>query len=161
MVTNEVNPWPTLFTHVPRKPTFPASGLVRAILIPQLRSSSKPFGASSLPCITYPSMDSDTYAQQPCDITNRDSLNCQFTMEELISAVASTPSGKSQGPDGFTIKFYKTYTVWITSPLFKVFNSLRTLGFCLKLWKPIYLLFQRQVMTHHLFQLLSYFTYQR
>uniref|UniRef100_A0A3B3E0S0 Reverse transcriptase domain-containing protein n=1 Tax=Oryzias melastigma TaxID=30732 RepID=A0A3B3E0S0_ORYME len=41
--------------------------------------------------------------------TARDHLNSDFTLQELVTAIKSFPSGKAAGPDGFGSEFYKKF----------------------------------------------------
>lgn len=51
-------------------------------------------------------------------------LEMLITEGEVARAIATTPSGKSPGPDGFTPEFYKWFALLLTSFLTKVFSSL-------------------------------------
>lgn len=44
------------------------------------------------------------------DEADRDALNAEITLDEILEAIASFPSGKAAGPDGFGIEFYKKYS---------------------------------------------------
>lgn len=39
----------------------------------------------------------------------RQSLDSDFTLQEVIAAIKSFPSGKAAGPDGFSSEFYKKF----------------------------------------------------
>lgn len=51
-------------------------------------------------------------------------LDLPFTAEEIVQAIKLAPMGKSPGPDGFTIRFYKTLLPQLSHFLLKVFSSI-------------------------------------
>lgn len=51
-------------------------------------------------------------------------LELPFSEQEVVVAIASAPSGKSPGPDGFTPKFYKTVGSLLAPFLSQVFNAI-------------------------------------
>ena len=62
-----------------------------------------------------------------CDI---DFLLCKdFTLEEIWDAIISFVSGKSPGPDGLTIEFYKTCFSVIKYKLLAFFNKIKNFDF--------------------------------
>lgn len=44
--------------------------------------------------------------------------------EELLQAIKDLKPGKSQGPDGFSLQYYKTFTDLLKTPLLQALNSL-------------------------------------
>uniref|UniRef100_A0A8C5MN92 Reverse transcriptase domain-containing protein n=1 Tax=Leptobrachium leishanense TaxID=445787 RepID=A0A8C5MN92_9ANUR len=75
-----------------------------------------------------PSDAIDKYLRDSYDSTisqeARKALDAPFTMKELASAVKSMKSGKSPGPDGFTMGYYKTFLPSLGPHFLKAFNSL-------------------------------------
>uniref|UniRef100_A0A8C5Q7B2 Reverse transcriptase domain-containing protein n=1 Tax=Leptobrachium leishanense TaxID=445787 RepID=A0A8C5Q7B2_9ANUR len=53
-----------------------------------------------------------------------ETLEAPFTPKELVEAIRSTATGKSPGPDGFTIAYYKTFLPYLSPHLLKMINSL-------------------------------------
>lgn len=50
-------------------------------------------------------------------------LDKDITMEELLQAIKSINSGKTPGPDGLPIEFYKTFQKQLLTPLLDMFNE--------------------------------------
>lgn len=49
-------------------------------------------------------------------------LNADITVEEILDAIKSFPSGKASGPDGFGIEFYKRFAQTLSPLLLRMFN---------------------------------------
>lgn len=54
------------------------------------------------------------------DEDSGNSLDGPFLYEELLDAITNTPSDKSPGPEGFTLKFYKTFKEHLTQFMLSV-----------------------------------------
>lgn len=50
-------------------------------------------------------------------------VKVDITMEELLQAIKSINSGKSPGPDGLPIEFYKTFHKQLLTPLLDMLNE--------------------------------------
>lgn len=53
---------------------------------------------------------------------HHNTLEEDFTAEEIQTAISLLPPGKSPGPDGYTDKFYKVLAEDLTAPLLNFFN---------------------------------------
>uniref|UniRef100_A0A8D0AP61 Reverse transcriptase domain-containing protein n=1 Tax=Sander lucioperca TaxID=283035 RepID=A0A8D0AP61_SANLU len=49
-------------------------------------------------------------------------LNANITLEEVKEAIQSFPNGKTPGPDGFSIEFYKAYSDKVAPIMLRMFN---------------------------------------
>lgn len=47
----------------------------------------------------------------------QDSLEAKLTHQEVLNAIENLPGGKSPGPDGFPVDFYKTFAADLITPL--------------------------------------------
>uniref|UniRef100_A0A8C5WHL5 Reverse transcriptase domain-containing protein n=1 Tax=Leptobrachium leishanense TaxID=445787 RepID=A0A8C5WHL5_9ANUR len=53
-----------------------------------------------------------------------EALDVPFTSEELAEALKATPTGKSPGPDGFSIGYYRTFLKTLGPYLLRSFNAI-------------------------------------
>uniref|UniRef100_A0AAR2IUZ9 Reverse transcriptase domain-containing protein n=1 Tax=Pygocentrus nattereri TaxID=42514 RepID=A0AAR2IUZ9_PYGNA len=51
-----------------------------------------------------------------------EALNADITAEEILEAIKSFPNGKSSGPDGFGMEWYKTFHKQLTPLLLRMFK---------------------------------------
>lgn len=51
-----------------------------------------------------------------------EALNADIFTQEILSAIKSLPNGKSAGPDGFGMEFYKKFLEQLTPLLLRTFN---------------------------------------
>lgn len=75
-------------------------------------------GPNPLDLLTYPKIT-------PAVASN---LGAPITISEVKDAISSLHSNKSPGPDGFTIEFYKTYSVILAPRLVQVFHDAHARG---------------------------------
>lgn len=54
----------------------------------------------------------------------RTALEAPFTAEDLAVAVQSTPTGKTPGPDGLSLRYYKSFLPTLSPAWLAAFNSL-------------------------------------
>uniref|UniRef100_A0A8C5PM05 Reverse transcriptase domain-containing protein n=1 Tax=Leptobrachium leishanense TaxID=445787 RepID=A0A8C5PM05_9ANUR len=62
---------------------------------------------------------------QPLSSLDRETLNATITGEEILEAVKTTKSGKSPGPDGLPIEYYKTNAKDLLPTMAKLFDALQ------------------------------------
>ncbi len=53
----------------------------------------------------------------------RDFLDLDITIEEIIGVIKALPSNKAPGPDGFTGEFFKSFATELASPLLEVYKE--------------------------------------
>ena len=56
------------------------------------------------------------------------SLASPVSTAEIMSAINTLQSGKSPGPDGFTVEFYKKFAPLVSTVLCDVYNEALSLG---------------------------------
>lgn len=56
------------------------------------------------------------------DDTTRESLNAELSPEEILDSIRSMQNGKSSGPDGFGVEFYKIFANQMTPILHRMFS---------------------------------------
>lgn len=56
------------------------------------------------------------------DDTSREALNAELSPEEILDSIRSMQNGKSLGPDGFGVEFYKKFANQITPILHRMFS---------------------------------------
>uniref|UniRef100_A0A8C5N182 Reverse transcriptase domain-containing protein n=1 Tax=Leptobrachium leishanense TaxID=445787 RepID=A0A8C5N182_9ANUR len=57
--------------------------------------------------------------------TDRETLNAAITPDELLTALKTTKNGKSPGPDGLPIEYYKMCNTELLPALLNLFNAIR------------------------------------
>lgn len=57
-------------------------------------------------------------------VQEREDLNNPVTNEELLEAIISMKLGKAPGPDGFTLKFYRTFQKELIPKFQKLANDI-------------------------------------
>ena len=70
----------------------------------------------------------DTYILPRLNQEEGEYLNRQITRSEVEAAINSLPTKKSPGPNGFTVKFYRTYKGELISFLLKLFQKIQKKG---------------------------------
>lgn len=62
------------------------------------------------------------------DETSREALNAEISIEEILDSIRSMQNGKSPGPYGFNIEFYKKFANQIIPILHRVFTHSKESG---------------------------------
>ncbi|KAG7503513.1 LINE-1 reverse transcriptase [Solea senegalensis] len=65
----------------------------------------------------------EMFSYPKVDSSLSDKLGTPITTAEVQEAIGQLQSGKSMGPDGFVVEFYKAYSILITPHLVNVYNE--------------------------------------